>query len=194
VEVNVKGIAALCAAAVVGAACFQDGSESRGKPTLEERVSALERWKEKIDARIPIGPTSPAENPQQRRDSDEKRGPIDLKVTGKRVIPKDARRGRFSEYIVWDAEFTYSRVSKDVRAAKGAIEFRDIFGELKIAVATTLNKPAPVGGTVRESEQGIERNQFIDRHDWLAFTSLDDMVVRFRVEELIYSDGTRESF
>lgn len=95
------------------------------------------------------------------------------------------------DHVWFDCAFTPVGLSRPTRAAKGAFEFCDLFGEPRFVIGYVLNdelrpnEPASVQGI------GFEFNQFMAEHQWVVGTTLDDMVIRFRVDQILYADGGR---
>ena len=70
----------------------------------------------------------------------------------------------------------------------------DIFGEPKLRLRWTINQPLTPGIGYSEEGVGFEYNQFTDSHKWLRATDLKDMTFQFKVTDIIYQDGTQETF
>ena len=89
----------------------------------------------------------------------------------------------------WKA-FTPSRLSRPTRAVKGAIGFCDLFGAPVFILAYTLNERLTPGKPVSLFGIGFVYNQFIAEHQWMLGTKLEDMTVRFRIDQILYANGS----
>lgn len=70
----------------------------------------------------------------------------------------------------------------------------DIFEEPRFRIRYTINDSYSPGNIYTETGRGFDYNQFKDSHKWVLNTDLEDMTFRFEVIDIIYQDGTRESF
>jgi hypothetical protein len=59
---------------------------------------------------------------------------ITVNLLKKEFLPSDYRANRYKDYIVFDLEIDPSGIEKDVRAVKGVVLFKDLFGEEKLSV------------------------------------------------------------
>ncbi len=118
---------------------------------------------------------------------------IEAKISNKRYEPKDIHSGIYSDYIWYDATYT-SRLKKNTRSLKGVLIFCDLFGEPKFQLRVTLDNLIEPGRAITKAGVGFEYNQFLDSHKWMLATSLNNMIVKFKVESVLYVDGTREDF
>lgn len=85
-------------------------------------------------------------------------------------------------------------LNKPTRAVKGLLEFTDLFGEVKFRIGLTLNERLEPGRPFTQRGIGFEYNQFMAEHQWMRGTDKADMKVLFRVTNILYADGTAETF
>jgi hypothetical protein len=50
------------------------------------------------------------------------------------------------------------------------------------------------GETLIERGKGFHYNQFLEPHQWVSTTALENMSAAFVVTSILYQDGTREEF
>jgi hypothetical protein len=105
-----------------------------------------------------------------------------------------------ADYLAGDAgdtittEITFANhLGKDVRAFKGYITFSDLFGEQIMKVTLNISEPIKAGKTLKWPGE-IQYNQFLDYHRKLKEISGEDLQYKFTLTDVIYADGTRESF
>lgn len=108
-----------------------------------------------------------------------------------RLLRKEYSEQDYQEYIFFDIELIANGLDKPTRAIKGKMKFQDLFGETKLSVGWTVDVPMSVGDAVTEKGMGFEYNQFIDSHQWVKNTRVEDMKAIFSVESIIYEDGSR---
>jgi hypothetical protein len=86
-------------------------------------------------------------------------------------------------------------LDKPARAIKGVLRFTDLFGEQKFGLKWTLEKPITCTRTTYTDKGfGFEYNQFTDSHQWVRNTEIENMKVKFRVDSILYEDGTTQTF
>jgi hypothetical protein len=115
-------------------------------------------------------------------------------LTNKRFQEPDWERRIYEDAIWFDVSWDTSNLQKPTRSIKGVLVISDIFGESKLRLRWTINKPLTPGTSYTEQGVGFEYNQFTDSHKWVRVTDLKDMTFRFEVTDIIYQDGTQEKF
>jgi hypothetical protein len=170
--------------------------------TLEERVDKLERKISVIQAQldelvkskagvVATQPSPPIVGPAVGQSPVPAGKRITLKVTNKVFRDIDIRNGVSSAGVYWDSECT-SHFDRPVRALKGKLLVTDLFDEVKLSIGWNIDKTMKPGETISETGKGIRFNQFMNQHQWLRSTDLNDMKMSFMVEQVIYEDGTKE--
>jgi hypothetical protein len=129
---------------------------------------------------------------------EEKVADIKMALKPKFVSPAISNK-RFEKYTyeenIWfDITWDTSELKKPTRAIKGILIFADIFGESKFQIKKTINKPLSPNQPMKETGIGFEFNQFKDSHKWMLSNDLKDMTFKFDVQNIIYTDGTSESY
>lgn len=110
------------------------------------------------------------------------------------LLRKQYAKQNYQDYIFFDVAFNAKGLDKPARAVKGALRFTDLFGEQKFALRWTIEKPIAPGATYTEKGSGFKYNQFTDSHQWVRTTERANMKVSFRVDSILYEDGTTRSF
>jgi hypothetical protein len=96
----------------------------------------------------------------------------------------------YHDSIWFDIKFDAIGLDKPARAIKGSIILTDLFGEQKFAIRWTIETPMAPGDTFTEKGSGFEFNQFKDDHQWVRTTDIKNMKIKFRVDSILYEDGT----
>lgn len=110
------------------------------------------------------------------------------------LLKKQYAKPEYQDYIYFDAQFVAKGLDKPTRAIKGVLRLTDLFGEQKFALKWTIDKPIAPGATYTEKGSGFEYNQFNDAHQWVRATERENMKAVFRVDSIIYADGTTRDF
>lgn len=110
------------------------------------------------------------------------------------ITNKRFEKYKYEDNIWFDITWNASDLKKPTRAVKGILIFADIFGETKLQIKKTINEPLKPNSSMVEKGVGFKYNQFKDSHKWVLSTDLEDMTFRFDVKNIIYKDGSSESF
>lgn len=122
-----------------------------------------------------------------------------VKTPARQIVVPAVSRKRFAkenyeDYIWFDVEWKAVNLRKAARSIKGFLLFHDLFGEQKLAVRVTIDDPIAPGRSRVQRGIGFDYNQFRDEHRWVRTTELNDMLIQFEIESILYSDGEREDF
>lgn len=110
------------------------------------------------------------------------------------LLRKQYAKQDYQDYVFFDVAFDAKGLDKPARAIKGVLRFTDLFGEQKFALKWTIEKPITPGATYTEKGSGFKYNQFTDSHQWVRSSATENIKVRFRVDNILYEDGTTRSF
>lgn len=135
-------------------------------------------------------PTGSAAGPAARDSGEELREQI-LDVT---LLRKQYAKQDYQDYVFFDVAFSAKGLDKPARSIKGLLRITDLFGEQKFGLKWTIDKPIAPGATYTEKSSGFKYNQFIDSHQWVRSTEKENMKVKFRVDSILYEDGTTRNF
>ncbi|MET4568492.1 hypothetical protein [Rhodanobacter soli] len=155
--------------------------------TLEERIAEIERRLSLLEASYGLqgsGSAASALPPEL-----PKKSLVALSVSNKRYD-----HGDYEDHIWFDCTYTLSAASKPTRAVKGAIQFSDLFGDVKFRLLVTVNDALSPDKPLVNPGIGFTFNQFMGEHQWMQATNLTDMKCSFAVSNVLYSDGTSEAF
>lgn len=141
-------------------------------------------------AHIAKAPTASEVKPAAKDSAEELREQI-LEAT---LLRKQNTKQNYQDYIFLDVAFNAKGLDKPARAIKGLLSFTDLFGEQKFGLKWTIDKPLAPSTTYIEKGSGFEYNQFTDSHQWVRSTALENMKVKFRVDSILYEDGTTRNF
>ncbi len=148
---------------------------------LESRIAALENRNRKL-------------NPKETGANQVQQRLIIVEVRNKRYVPENANLEDYQDQIRFDCYYTLSKSSKTTFAVKGLLEFADLFGEVRFSLQTTLNFPLEPGKVFPQEGIGFTYNQLMNEHQWMLATDLADMTFNFKPINVLYEDGTNESF
>lgn len=110
-------------------------------------------------------------------------------LLGKRFID-----GEYEDGIQLNVKFDATGLDKPARAIKGALIFTDLFGAPKETIGWTIDHPLQPGESYTKSTSGFKYNQFDSGDQWVKTTDLSNMKVKFRVDSILYRDGSRRDF
>jgi hypothetical protein len=110
------------------------------------------------------------------------------------LLGKKFTKQNYQDYIFFDIKFDPKGLDRPARAIKGLLRFTDLFDEQKFALRWTIEKPIVPGTAYTEKGSGFEYNQFADDHQWILTTEKENMKVKFRVDSILYEDGTKRTF
>lgn len=165
---------------------------SQGK-NLEERVATLEKKVAKLESRYKhstqMAHISGLPTPKKMGST------VPVRILNKKYRPADPiGRGTYMDIVSFDAIYDFTKLGKSARAIKGTLLFQDLFREEQIRISVTINSRVMAQEKHAVTGTAIDYNQFLNSHNWLRGTKESDMVVVFRIDEIIYEDGTRETF
>lgn len=110
-------------------------------------------------------------------------------LLGKRFID-----GEYEDAIQLNVKFDATGLDKPARAIKGALIFTDLFGAPKETIGWTIDHPLQPSESYTNSTSGFKYNQFDSGDQWVKTTDLSNMKVKFRVDSILYRDGSRHDF
>lgn len=126
----------------------------------------------------PPPPTSDAEN-------------IAYTIIMPTLVSKRFIDGKYEDAVTLDVKFDATGLDKPARAIKGALIFTDLFGAPQQMVNWTIDHPLQPGESYTEIGSGFKYNQFKSGDQWVKTTDMSNMKVKFRVDSVLYQDGSR---
>lgn len=111
-----------------------------------------------------------------------------------RLLQKRFAKQNYQDYIFFDVQYEAVGLVKAARAIKGRLQLKDLFGEVKMTIGWTIDSGLVPGQVAVERGTGFDYNQFMDEHQWVNSTPLENMTSSFEVISILYTDGTRQDF
>lgn len=142
------------------------------------------------DSSSPVTTTainSPSELPKSEPSAG---GDVKYGIISPTILRKHYAKQDYQDYIWLDVKFYALGLDKPARAIKGAIIMTDLFGEEKFTLGWTIDNQIAPGGTYTEKGSGFKYNQFKSDHQWVLTTEANNMQIKFRVDHILYEDGT----
>jgi hypothetical protein len=147
---------------------------------------------------LPIAPPSHAKTDISRAEQPSvalvSNAQSDPKLVDVRLVRKQFTKQDYQDYVFFDIEYTAKGLDKSTRAIKGTLHLQDLFGESKMNLSWTIDKPLAPGGKIVEKGTGFKYNQFTSEHQWVKTSELANMTASFTVRSILYADGTRQDF
>ena len=109
-----------------------------------------------------------------------------------KLLRKRLSKQSYQDYVFFDLEWRATGLSKATRAIKGVLQLQDLFGETRMKLKWTVDKPLAPGEVFVEKGAGFEYNMFMSGPQWVNSTDLSNMKARFVVTNILYQDGTTE--
>jgi hypothetical protein len=160
---------------------------------IGERLRDLENRVEALEALLQREPSvvAPAKsNSVPLETVDRSRSVVEMALNGKKFVP-----GQYGDdRIDMDFTLTLAASSRPTRAVKGQLVFTDLFGDTGFIIGYTVNDALQPGAAFAARGVGFDYNQFMNDHNWMLGTDIQDMMSYFEVRSIIYQDGTSESF
>jgi len=102
----------------------------------------------------------------------------------------DIYQGEYSDFITMKFEFT-NKTNKGIKGVQGKAIFYDIFDNKIFQNTISYDGGIPAGQVV-DWDASLEFNQFMDDHQKLKNTDLENLKFEWTPEVIIYDDGTKE--
>ena len=156
----------------------------RGEKKYKEAISNVQ----KVISKLGSDDELVALKEQYEKEKNEQYAKIEL--TDKSVTPKNASNWIFSYYVnfVFDVK---NNSDKDIQGIEGTATFCDLFGKEIITMGCDFTGyTIKAGETYTESDLSFECNEFMDDHMKLYNTDYADMVMKYEITKIVFSDGT----
>lgn len=121
--------------------------------------------------------------------SEKKVGEQPLLVT---LLDKRMETVGYSDVISLDLEIK-NNLDRDVKAFIGTVTFYDLFDREIMPVTITYEDGVAAGGTATW-EGSIDYNQFMDTHQRLGAIELENVSMVSEIEQVVFSDGTKQDY
>src|SRR5262249_44805134 len=126
---------------------------------------------------VPPGSTTDLKPTADAGSEDLRNGIVTLRLLSKKYAEQD-----YQNFIWFDLEFKAVRLDKPARAIKGVLHLQDLFGESKMNLNMSIDKPLAPGATITEKGTGFKFNQFMSEHQWVRATELSNMTASLTVQ------------
>ena len=115
---------------------------------------------------------------------------VGVRLVDKTYVPSGAQAGRYEDFVVLEFEYA-NKAGKDIRAFTGTVVFKDIFERPFLRMNLTVDQPVIAGHSIRDKNKSLKTNQFSYEDNKLINTELENLRVGFKVESVLFADGTK---
>lgn len=119
---------------------------------------------------------------------------IKVKVYNKKVLPTNLDIGRYSDFIEIDYKVV-NKSPKAIKGIKGTLGIYDQFNEWIMDINWDVSDGKISAGKTRKiTSYGIEYNQFMDEHNKLHRLKFEDLIFKYKMEQVNFADGYKLKF
>lgn len=162
--------------------------------TFEQQLAMLEMKRSALIFNIPLyalmggtatpGDKLPSTGKKEAATISAIDGMFDVKLVGKRVF-----EANYSKHLGFDFVFD-NHTEKDIKAVQGSLRFTDLFDKEIKSLGLTIEKDVPAGQSVDNSDYSADLNQFSDEDNRLESIEMENLKTSFRVDSIIFKDGS----
>ena len=114
---------------------------------------------------------------------------IKVKVYDKKVLPIDYDARRFLEFIELDYKVV-NKSPKAVKGIKGVLHIYDQFDEKIMSIKWNVSEGTIGSGkTKKVTNYGLDYNQFMDSHQKVHSLEFEDMIFKYEMQQVNFTDG-----
>lgn len=114
---------------------------------------------------------------------------IKVKVYNKKNLPIDFNVGRYAEFIELDYK-VINKSPKAIKGVKGTLDIYDQFDDFIMSINWDVSVGKIGAGKTRKvTHHGLDYNQFMDNHRKVHDLNYEDMIFKFEMEQVNFSDG-----
>lgn len=117
---------------------------------------------------------------------------VELEVVKKGFHEADFMAGEYEDQITMDLKFI-NKTEKAIKGVQGIISFYDIFDDEILSTNISYDEGIDANGE-KVWNAGIGYNQFMDEHEKLKNTTMENLKYKWDVKTIIYKDNTKETF
>lgn len=117
---------------------------------------------------------------------------VDLEITKKGFKKADYVAGTYQDQITMDLKFI-NKTEKNIKGVQGVVTFSDMFDNEIKAIKIAYDKGI-LAGQDKVWNSASDYNQFIDEDTKLKDTELKDLKYIWKVDTIVYEDGSKEIF
>ncbi|TRO65487.1 hypothetical protein [Christiangramia sabulilitoris] len=122
-----------------------------------------------------------------QKEEEERRSKLGAALTVA-MYDKGYEEFRYQEYLTYGLAFK-NKSDKNIRAFKGSLSIKDLFDTEIKSINLTIDDPIKAGET-HKATYTTDYNQFMDSDSRLKNKDLDDLVIVWNPEKIIFDDGT----
>lgn len=169
-------------------------AENAARATAVAQAQATQTQLADVAARATVNAEIAATRTEEARPTQTPLPPRTIEITelAKGFQEADYLAGDSGDTITFTATFV-NHLGKNVRAFKGVVKFYDLFGGLIMNMTVNITDPVKAGKSLTW-KGALDYNQFMDDDRKLKNTDGKDLLFDFKLTDVIYSDGTQESF
>ncbi len=160
----------------------------RKQVEAEQKRRAEEQKKREEAARL----AQQRKREEEERKRKEREKGITIALADKGFREGSFESGDISDKILLSFKFV-NHLPKDLRAFTGTVMFMDLFDREIHRVGLTVEDPVKSGQGL-QWDGTVDYNQFIDSHRRLRTIERQNLKVSFKLEAVIYRDGTSQKF
>ncbi len=109
---------------------------------------------------------------------------FEVKLTRKRVF-----EANYSEYLGFNLLLT-NHAKKDIKAVQGILIFADLYDTKIFQISIALEKNVPAGKTIKNNNYSVKLNKAKSEHQRLKTINTKNLKMRFKVQRIIFTDGS----
>ena len=119
---------------------------------------------------------------------------IKVKVYDKKILPIDYEASRFLEFIELDYKVV-NKSPKAVKGIKGILHIYDQFDEKIMSIKWNVSDGTiDSGKTKKVTRYGLDYNQFMDSHQKVYSLAFEDMIFKYEMQQVNFTDGYKLKF
>lgn len=164
-----------------------------------ESPAQTEILQENTSTSVPVSTEAPTPSPTikkltKREKYEQYAKQIKVKVYNKKVLPKNYDIGRYLEFIEFDYK-VINKSKKSIKGIKGTMNIYDQFDELIMCMDWDISDGTIGANKIKKvTGYGIEYNQFMDEHNKIYNLKYKDMIFKYEIEQVNFSDGYKLKF
>ena len=113
---------------------------------------------------------------------------LSVSISAKKFIGSNIYSGRILDELSFAIQQS-NNSGKDIRAYKGVFIFKDIFDDEITKISFKSDQILSSGETKKEN-MSMNYNQFVEAHQKLRSTPIENLHIEWRPESIIFADGT----
>ncbi len=145
---------------------------------LKTQLSTVQTERDTLQAKI-----------NKKEDKKVESDDVTVKFTNMKSSPADLDNWKYSETVEFEITET-NNTDKDIKGIQGVVDIQDMFGSSIMMIQCDLTNTVKAGETIIDDSLGMEINQFMDDHVKLYTSDYDDLIFKYKVDKILFTDGT----